>query len=239
MKNFSRGFGLVEIMVALVLGLVVSLGIIQIFIASRGTFVAQNASARMQEDARFVLSKLLQELRLAGMYGCLQFDTAVASGAINKPAALNNPILWDVANQTLTLVTADVGTAGTSPTWTVISDCQTTSQLYSGSKAPLAGQTAFPLRQLVYRLNGTDLQMQQFPAGVPGQSQTLLQNVRSLEVSFGLKGQPMTYTALNAPITNANGPDVLSVRIELVMSDPTARVREQQFNVVAYLRNRF
>lgn len=239
MRKLSRGFGLVEIMVALVLGLVVSLGIIQIFIASRGTFVAQNASARMQEDARFVLSKMLQELRLAGMYGCLQFDTALASGAINKPAALNNPILWDVANQTLTLVTADVGTAGTSPTWTVISDCQTTSQLYSGSKAPLAGQTAFPLRQLVYRLNGTDLQMQQFPAGVQGQFQTLLQNVRSLEVSFGLKGQPMAYTALNAPITNANGPDVLSVRIRLVMSDPTARVREQQFNVVAYLRNRF
>lgn len=240
MRKLSRGFGLVEIMVALVLGLVVSLGIIQIFTAARGTYVSQNASARMQEDARFVLSKLLQELRLAGMYGCLQFDTALASGAINKPAALNNPILWDAANQTLTLVTADIGTAGTSPTWTVISDCQTTSQLYSGSKAPLAGQTAFPLRQLVYKLNGTDLQMQQqLSTGVQGPFQTLLQNVRSLEVSFGLKGQPMTYTALNAPITNANGPDVLSVRIRLVMSDPTARVRDQQFNVVAYLRNRF
>jgi type IV pilus assembly protein PilW len=239
MRKLSRGFGLVEIMVALVLGLVVSLGIIQIFIASRGTFVAQNASARMQEDARFVLSKMLQELRLAGMYGCLQFDTTLASGAMNKPAALNNPILWDAANQTLTLVTADVGTAGTSPTWTVISDCQTTSQLYSGARLPLAGQTAFPLRQLVYKLNGTDLQMRQFPAGVQGPFQTLLQNVNRLEVTFGLKGQPMTYTALGAPITNANGPDVLSVRITLEMSDPDARVRNQQFNVVAYLRNRF
>ena len=239
MRKLSRGFGLVEIMVALVLGLVVSLGIIQIFIASRGTFVAQNASARMQEDARFVLSKMLQELRLAGMYGCLQFDTALASGAIKQPAALDNPILWDAANQTLTLVTADVGTAGTSPTWTVISDCQSTSQLYPGAKAPLAGQTAFPLRQLVYKLNGTDLQMQQFPAGVQGQFQTLLQNVKALDVTFGLKGQPMTYAPSATPITNANGPDVLSVRISLLMSDPDARVQDQQFNVVAYLRNRF
>ena len=240
MKNHSRGFGLVEIMVALVLGLVVSLGIIQIFTASRATFVAQNASARMQEDARFVLSKMLQELRLAGMYGCLQLDSVLASGAIVKPAALNNPILWDVANKTLTLVTADVGTAGTSPTWTVVSDCQTTSQLYPGTKVPAAGQTAFPLRQLVYRLNGTELTMQSIPAaGSPPAAQPLLQNVKDLRISFGMAGQPMTYSTAATSVTTANAADVRSVRITLLMSDPDARVRDQQFNVVAYLRNRF
>lgn len=235
MKNHSRGFGLVEIMVALVLGLVVSLGIIQIFTASRATFVAQNASARMQEDARFVLSKMLQELRLAGMYGCLQFDSVLASGAIVKPAALTNPILWDATNQALTIVTADVGTAGTSPTWTIISDCQTTSQLYPGTKAPAAGQTAFPLRQLIYRLNGTELTMQ---VGT-GQPQPLLQNVARFEIGFGMRGQPMTYSPATTPISSGNGADVLSVRIRLQMSDPTAKVRDQQFNAVAYLRNRF
>jgi type IV pilus assembly protein PilW len=236
MKNHSRGFGLVEIMVALVLGLVVSLGIIQIFTASRATFVAQNASARMQEDARFVLSKMLQELRLAGMYGCLQFDSVLASGAIVKPAALTNPILWDATNQALTIVTADVGTAGTLPTWTIISDCQTTSQLYSGAKAPAAGQTAFPLRQLIYRLNGTELTVQQVGIGQP---QPLLQNVARFEIKFGVRGQPMTYSPATTPISGGNGADVLSVRIKLQMSDPTAKVRDQQFNAVAYLRNRF
>lgn len=239
MKKFSRGFGLVEIMVALVLGLVVSLGIIQIFTASRGTFIAQNASARMQEDARFVLSKILQELRMTGMYGCLQFDAAPVSGAIPKPAALTNPVLWDVTNKTLTLITADVGTTGASPSWTIVSDCQTTSQLYAGVKVPASGQTAFPLRQIVYKLNGTDLQMQQFPAGVAGQFQPLLQNVKALDISFGVRGQPMTYTSLATPISSGNGPDVLSVRVRLLMSDPDARVRDQQFNAVAYLRNRF
>ena len=72
MKKFAKGFGLVEIMVALVLGLVVVLGVIQIFLASKNTYVTQNASARMQEDARFALSKLMQEIRLTGMYGCLK-----------------------------------------------------------------------------------------------------------------------------------------------------------------------
>lgn len=235
MRKLSRGFGLVEIMVALVLGLVVSLGIIQIFTASRNTFVTQNASARMQEDARFVLSKMLQELRMAGMYGCLQLDSALATGAIARPAALTNPILWDATNRALTVVTADVGTSGTSPTWTIISDCQTTAQLYPNSKAPAAGQTAFPLRQLIYRLNGTDLTMQLGTA----QPQPLLQNVRSFEISFGMKGQPMTYSPAATPITAGNGADVLSVRIRLELSDPDARVRNQQFNAVAYLRNRF
>lgn len=235
MKNFSRGFGVVEIMVALVLGLVVSLGIIQIFTAARGTYVSQNASARMQEDARFVLSKMLQELRMAGMYGCLQLDSVQAQGAIPRPAALNNPVLWDAANQALTIVTSDVGTSGTSPTWTIISDCQTTSQIYLGARAPAAGQTAFPLRQLIYRLNGTQLTMQLGTA----QPQPLLQNVARFEIWFGMKGSPMTYSAAAVPITAGNSADVLSVRIRLEMSDPDAKVRNQQFNVVAYLRNRF
>ncbi|WP_431194188.1 PilW family protein, partial [Pseudomonas viridiflava] len=74
MRRLSRGFGLVEIMVALVPGLVVSLGIVQIFTASRVTYQSQNASARMQEDARFVLSKMIQEIRMTGMYGCLSLS---------------------------------------------------------------------------------------------------------------------------------------------------------------------
>ncbi|MDU8441926.1 prepilin-type N-terminal cleavage/methylation domain-containing protein, partial [Pseudomonas syringae pv. actinidiae] len=147
MKKFSRGFGLIEIMVALVLGLVVSLGIIQIFTASRGTYQSQNAAARMQEDARFILSKLIQEIRMSGMYGCLSFNSYTpVSPAIAWPTALNTPILWDNASKTLTLVTSDVGTAGSTPTWTIVSDCQTTTQLYSGARTPGTGQTAFPIR---------------------------------------------------------------------------------------------
>src|SRR5213083_1535399 len=127
MKNRSRGFGLIEIMVALVLGLVVVAGIIQIFISTKTTYQTQNTAGRMQEDARFVLSKLMQEIRMTGMYGCLRFDTLPVTGAIAPPPNLSFPILWDAANSRLTLVTADVGTTGTSPTWTVISDCRTSS----------------------------------------------------------------------------------------------------------------
>ena len=228
MRRASRGFGLVEIMVALVLGLVVSLGVIQIFTSSRATFLSQNAAARMQEDARFVLSKMIQELRMTGMYGCLGFTSYVpVSPAIAMPAALDNPIQWTNATSTLTLVTADIGTAGTAPTWTILSDCQTSSQLYEGARAPAAGQTAFPLRQLVYSYSNRTLSLN---------NQPLLQNISAFNVSFGVAGNPMSYT--NA-ITLVNAGAIRSVRLSLTLTDPDGRVEDQPYSMVAYLRNRF
>ncbi|WP_116800303.1 PilW family protein [Pseudomonas syringae] len=235
MRKLSRGFGLVEIMVALVLGLVVSLGIVQIFTAARGTYQSQNAAARMQEDARFLLSKLMQEIRMTGMYGCLSFSNYTpVSPAIPWPIALDTPILWDNPSRTLTLVTADVGTTGSTPTWTIVSDCQSTTQLYASKRAPAAGETAFPLRQLVYTLTGTNLNIQY---GTGGDVQPLLQNVADFSVSFGMAGNPMSYTTA---VTKANADAVRSVRISLTLQDgQNGIVKSQQYNVVAYLRNRF
>lgn len=232
MRHRSQGFGLVEIMVALVLGLVVSMGIIQIFSASRGTFQSQNAAASMQEDARFVLSKMIQELRMTGMYGCLSFGSYLpVAPAIALPSALDTPIFWDGTTNTLSLVTADIGSPGTVPTWTIISDCQTNSQLYLGARTPAAGQTAFALRQVEYSFsNGTLF------VGPVNNRQPLLQNVSNWGVLFGMAGNPMTYT--NA-ITAANAINIRSVRLTLTLRDPNGRVEDQPYSVVAYLRNRF
>jgi type IV pilus assembly protein PilW len=235
MKKGAKGFGLIEIMVALVLGLIVTLGIIQIFAASRGTYLTQNSSARMQEDARFVLSKLMQEIRMTGMYGCLSLDNiTLISGSIAKPAAFATPILWDNTAKTLTLISADVGTAGSSSTWTVVSDCQTSTQIYTGKVTPtVTTLTAFPLRQMTYTLSGTDLK---FRVGSTT-DQALLSNVVAFDVSFGMGGTyPMSYTSV---VTSATSANIRSVRLTLTLKDPDNRVRNQTYNVVAALRNRF
>jgi type IV pilus assembly protein PilW len=233
MKKTSKGFGLVEIMIALVLGLIVVMGIIQIFSSTRATYQSQNSAARMQEDARFVLSKLIQEIRMVGMYGCLKFDTAVINGAVAPPAILSTPLQWDSTRNQLTLVTADVGTAGTNPTWTVVSDCRTSSQIYLQSRTPGAGQTSFPLRQLTYTLSGSQLQMTDGLTGVP---LPLLDGVSAFNVSFGVTGSPMSYTSA---LTAASSNRVRSVRLTLTLTDPAGRVAPQTYNVVAALRNRF
>ncbi|SQF95346.1 type IV pilus assembly protein PilW [Paucimonas lemoignei] len=236
MRKLSKGFGLIEIMVALVLGLVISMGVIQIFVASRGTYTTQNTSARMQEDARFVLSKMMQEIRMTGMFGCLSVDNLVpANGSIVKPAAFNTPVSWNNANSSLTLITADIGGSGGAPDWTVISDCQSTTQLYAGKQPAGTGQVAFPLRQLTYVLTGTDLKV---VAGTDlTKAQPLLSNVGALAIDFGMAGTPMTY--FSGVVTAANAANIRSVRIRLTLTDPNGRVRDQVYNVVAAVRNRF
>lgn len=139
MNRHCRGFGLIELMIALVLSLIVVLGVVQIFIAAKNTYVSQNAAAVIQEDARFALSKMVQEIRMVGMFGCV--GTIIDASTDNSFAASQTtPIRWDNANRRLTLVTADIGNGGSAPTWTVVSDCRTSATAYSNARVPATGQ---------------------------------------------------------------------------------------------------
>ena len=235
MIKASKGFGLIELLIALALSLVVVLGVAQIFIAAKNTYVSQSTAAGMQEDARFVLSKMIQEIRMVGMFGCLgTIIDASSAGSFN--ASQITPISWDNANLKLTLVTADVGGSGGTPTWTVISDCRNTATAYSGPRTATSGQLAFPIRRLVYSFSNNQLLMGS-GAGTPTQ-QVLVNNVREFKVSFGLASSA-TDTAASSYSSNPSDPArIRSVRLTLTLSDPNHRVSDQTFNVVAALRNR-
>ena len=64
-----RGLSLVELMVALVLGLLVTGGMIQLFGTAKLTFLTSDASARVQENGRFTMELLKRDLRMAGTSG--------------------------------------------------------------------------------------------------------------------------------------------------------------------------
>ena len=66
MRRQQLGLSLVELMVALLLGLVLMTGIIQVFLASRQTYNTNEAMARMQENGRFALEFVSRSARLAG-----------------------------------------------------------------------------------------------------------------------------------------------------------------------------
>jgi type IV pilus assembly protein PilW len=189
----------------------------------------------MQEDARFVLSKMIQEIRMVGMFGCLGTITD-ASSAGDFNAAQITPINWDNANLKLTLVTADVGGSGGVPTWTVVSDCRNTATAYTGARTPASGQLAFPIRRLVYSFSNNQLLMG-VGTGTPTQA-VLINNVSAFSVSFGLASSA-TDTAASSYSSNPSDPArIRSVRLTLTLMDPNNRVRNQTFNVVAALRNR-
>ncbi len=65
----SQGFSLVELMVALVITLILLSGIGQIFLSSKKSFTIQDSLARQQENGRYALDSVAQDLRRAGYWG--------------------------------------------------------------------------------------------------------------------------------------------------------------------------
>lgn len=61
--NRTRGFSLVELMLALVLGLLLVGGFLSLFSGSKATFQANEALARVQENVRFALNEMQLESR--------------------------------------------------------------------------------------------------------------------------------------------------------------------------------
>ncbi|AUG04358.1 pilus assembly protein PilW [Pseudomonas sp. 09C 129] len=234
MRRGNSGFGLIEMLVALALSLIVALGVTQIFISAKNTYVSQNASASLQEDARFVLSKMIQEIRMVGMFGCLQ-SIADASIAADFAGHAQTPIRWDNANHRLTLVAADIGDSGGTPTWTVLSDCRNSATAYTGARKAPSGQQAFAVRRLVYSLKDDQLLM---GTGTGSGQAVLVNNVSAFDVSFGIASTATDVAASSYSRDPADPARIRSVRLSLTLSDPQARVRPQTFNVVAALRNR-
>lgn len=62
----QQGFSLVEIMVALVISLFLTAGIIQLFISSQQTYRVTQALSRLQENGRFIIDRMAFDIRMAG-----------------------------------------------------------------------------------------------------------------------------------------------------------------------------
>ncbi len=66
----QRGFTLIELMVAMVLGLLVAAGIVTVFSSTSSSNKAQTQLARLQEEGRFAITRLTDDLRLANAQYC-------------------------------------------------------------------------------------------------------------------------------------------------------------------------
>src|SRR5690554_5331527 len=70
LKLRQRGLSIVEIMIALLLGSLLTFGIVQIFTSNSQTFRLTDADARAQEAGRTAADVLSRALRNAGYFGC-------------------------------------------------------------------------------------------------------------------------------------------------------------------------
>jgi type IV pilus assembly protein PilW len=84
-RSFSlgrqHGLTLIELMVAMVLGLLVAAGIVTVFASTSSSNKAQNQLARLQEEGRFAITRLSSDLSMANGQYCTN------SGGVAKPGS--------------------------------------------------------------------------------------------------------------------------------------------------------
>jgi type IV pilus assembly protein PilW len=79
----QQGLSLVELLVAISLGLFLSWGAIQAFLSGKQTYSTQQALSRIQENARLVQEFLGFDIRSAGTYGCVSSEYVSSGPASN------------------------------------------------------------------------------------------------------------------------------------------------------------
>jgi len=91
MKSMIRkpaGLSLIELMVALTIGSLLIIGAVTVYVQSRNTYAVNETMARLQENARFALSMIEPDLRLANHWG-MTSDPLLITGTVgNSPLAV-------------------------------------------------------------------------------------------------------------------------------------------------------
>lgn len=73
----APGFSLIELMIAMLIGLLIVLGVTTLFLESKQNYRHGEMLARMQEDARFVIDEMVDDIALAGFWSDLFDPSAI------------------------------------------------------------------------------------------------------------------------------------------------------------------
>jgi type IV pilus assembly protein PilW len=78
----QNGFSLIELMIALTLGLVLSFGAVNLFLQSKVSYVQDEETSRLQENGRWALHYLSRETSMAGFMGGLLSGAGVNTALV-------------------------------------------------------------------------------------------------------------------------------------------------------------
>lgn len=181
MRNRQRGFTLVELMIAMTLGLLMGGAIISVFVYNRDSFDRDDMIQRMQDDARNAIRELANDLSMAGYWSdvlvpaAVVLDGTLAVTTDCGPAGVANwifrPVAPGAATQSLAVTTVDNATGATA---NAAYSCIDPGEIVPGTDVVaikrVAGAETTPPRtaNTVYvRSNGTVGLMYREPLGVP------------------------------------------------------------------------
>ncbi|WP_374318373.1 PilW family protein [Pseudoxanthomonas kaohsiungensis] len=80
-RRRQAGLSLIELMIALLIGSILLIGLVQVFGASRTAYQTSEGLARVQENARFAIDYLQRDIRMAGHFGCVNDQAHWVKGA--------------------------------------------------------------------------------------------------------------------------------------------------------------
>lgn len=86
----QQGLSLVEILVGMTVGLMLTAGVVQIFVGSKQGYRIQTALSRLQENGRFAINFISHDIRNAGFFGCAGNTTRLVSTLNNA-----NQYVWN------------------------------------------------------------------------------------------------------------------------------------------------
>ncbi|WP_166891225.1 PilW family protein [Massilia sp. CCM 8734] len=220
----ARGFGLIEVLVAMTLGLVLLGGVGYLFIGSKQMSVAQSDGVRINESVRNAMDVMGRALRQAGYK--LNVDTPLVPGPLN---GTDGGGAAQTAGSDILIVRHD-------PAWTATS---AVNGLRSGSEVNCEGVTVASnnpndagtgapganVAQVVYQFRvvgnqlkcfATDNQSVDLSGGV-----VVAENVENMQVSYGIgNGNEVVTSYVNTPIQFG---EVSVVRITLLVRGPSTK----------------
>lgn len=92
----QKGLGLIELMIAMTLGLVLLGGIGYVYLGSSSAFRTTENLSRVQENARYALEVMSRDIRMAGYIGCGNIATMTVKTIASPPVpamSLNNALI--------------------------------------------------------------------------------------------------------------------------------------------------
>jgi type IV pilus assembly protein PilW len=90
----SSGFTLIELMIAMILGLIVIAGVTSVFLAGQQSFRTNNALAEVQDSSRIAFELMARDIREAGLTGCNSINNRIVNVLANAPGNPGTPVWW-------------------------------------------------------------------------------------------------------------------------------------------------
>ncbi|GAB5380376.1 MAG: hypothetical protein Alis3KO_10280 [Aliiglaciecola sp.] len=231
----QKGFTLVEIMISLALGLLISGAIIQVLVSNSLTERLNRSIASTQESGRFIITRLRNELIMAGRYDLLSPDLNRDVDVVSEGAYVrNHPVILPGEFGAFADVGSVQGAAGANDKVAIslqgLQDCRGLKLGYlDAEEFFIVNEYYVENRTLKCRgFDGRVLQGQKVAVGHNGHAAvTLLDDVESFQVLYGYtnnlvtgdnSARPVGYvTANELPGIFANDGQVVAIRLAVLL----------------------